>query len=740
MQRSRWSNLALAPQALNPRARSTIRRSFVIYAALLLLLGWAFAVWYVDEDRTRTLAAAETQLRTIADSLLVQMEAMHGDGLGSAQSVLTDLSKRAPLADLSEDLISFELQEEVTGGYVRALFVGDESRTVIAGKHIAKTSRGVPAWLPRIPRDGETIVGLPTPDPSREGRRVIPLARGASLPSQHAWIGMWFDVEEFLARYQTIGIDRGAISIVSVDGWMLAGTAAPGRPAPPAANVASTALFEQMSMQPPGRARAMEEVSALSGKRKLYAVARVSADIPLLMVVSREYDAITEPWRRNAITVLWFSLGASALLIALTVLLYRFLREINRRESQFHKLFESSLVGIFLMKDGRIVEKNRQARRTFRVPDDDTLLGRRLDEISAELQHDAALSKEAIWQHYETLHEEGAAAFHWRFIRTDSGEPFEAEVHLSTIEVADESVTLVMVRDISEQEQAKRDLTDINAELESRVARRTAELQRANAELLASNRALEEFTGAASHDLRAPLGAISGQAGLLELTCGDALGDMGKQRLARIQQAVVRASDVISGLLSLASITRQTLRTEVVNLSEIAQTKLTELCEAEPERAIEVFIQQDMFVSADRGLMASLIGNLIGNAWKYSSKRAQVWIRFERMRREDGVHVYCVADRGAGFSREHAAGLFQAFRRLHSNEEFRGIGLGLATVQRIVSRYDGEIWAEAELNEGARFFFTLPNAQRALERGDAASDPLTDERGECHRSDQAIRR
>jgi len=722
-----WNRIALQPQALNPRLRSRVRRSFFAYAGLLLVIGWAYALWYLYEDRSRTVAFAGEQLRAIADSLVVQMEATVGDGLGSAESTLTDLRNSGRFDELPTDVIAGELREEVTGNYIRALFVGNPDRTIAAGKGgIMDESRGAPAWLPQPPEGGQTIVAPPMRDPLRAGHTVIPIARGVTGgPQEPAWVGMWFDVGELLDRYQTIGIDRGTISILSSDGWLLAGTSLPGRPPPKYTDLGTTELFGRVQALPPGSAQVLEGISDLDGRRKLFSVAKVGANVPLFLVVSRQYQAIIAPWRRNTATVLRFSAGSSVLLIVMTVLLYRSLHEINRRESQFLKLFENSLASILLLKDGHVVEKNGQARRTFRVPDNQTLRGRSVEEISADFQEDGTPSAQAIAKYEGELKREGGALFQWRFKRTDTGEPFEAEVNISTIQVADDVVTLAMVRDISEQESTKRELRKANLLLEARVAQRTAALQRANAQLSATNRALEDFTASASHDLRSPLSAISGQAGLLELTLGDQLGAREKERLTRIQRAVKRASDVVGGLLSLARITRQELREESVSLSDIAQSVVEELRETDPQREIEIFIQPDMRVCADPGLMTSLVGNLIGNAWKYSRKRPLVWIRFERMD-SNGEHVYCVADRGAGFSMEHAAKLFQAFRRLHPEEEFGGVGLGLATVQRIVTRYGGTIWAEAEANAGAKFFFTLPNAQEC-EGADAPTDrPIVD--------------
>jgi signal transduction histidine kinase len=711
MQERFWSRIALEPQALNPRVRSTIRRSFFAYAALLLLMGWAYAIWYISEDRQRTVSVAGEQLRAVAASLNAQMEAMLEDGLGSAQSAFYDVRRSGEIDRVATEEIIEHLNHEVTGSYIRALFVGNPQRTVLVGKGVEERIQGVPAWLTELPEEDGIVVSMPIHDPWRTGRSVIPLARGVrENDGRLAWVGMWFDVEELLDRYRAIGLERGFISILRADGWLLTGTPAPGGFAPPVTDVSQSELFGRVRALPVGSAHVLDGVSALDNKRKLFAIAKPHEAVPLNLVVSREYETIIAPWKRNTATVLWFALGSSALLILMTVLLYRFLQEINRREGQIHKLFENSLSSILLLKDHRIVEKNSQARKMFRLPENATLHGKTFEEISADVQADGTLISEAIGRVRETLSKEGGAIFKWLFKRADTGEPFEAEVNLSTIYVGQDPITLAMIQDISEREAAKRALREMNLQLEARVAQRTAELQRANAQLAATNRALEEFTASASHDLRSPLSSISGQAGLLELTYGEQLGVRGRERLARIQQAVKRASDVIGGLLSLARITRQELQAETVSLSELAQAVIEELREADPGRDIDIYIQPGMLVHADRGLMTSLVSNLIGNAWKYSAHRERVWISFHQIQ-QGGEVVYCVADHGAGFSMEQASRLFQAFRRLHPQEQFSGIGLGLATVERIVTRYGGSIRAEAQMDVGAKFFFTLPDAE-----------------------------
>jgi signal transduction histidine kinase len=707
-----WDRIALEPQRLDPRVRSTIRRSFFAYAASLLVVGWALAIWFIVGDRQRTIEGAGNQLRTVATSLNSQLDAMLGAGLGSAESVLNDFRKAGGLATASADEIGAKLSDQVTGNYIRALFLGDQRRTVVAGSTFVEQYEGVPYWLSPQPGPRQTTVVSPMQDPTRKTHRVIAVVRGAG--DAEGWLGIWLDVEELLDRFGMLGIEGGQISMIRADGWLLTGTSSLGRPAPPVTDLGGTDVFERIRTLPADAAYVLEGVSAIDGKRKLFAVAKAGDGVPLDLAVTQEYDTILAPWRRSAMMVLWLSLGTSAVLIVMTALLYRFMEEINRRETQFHKLFENSLASILLFKQGVIVEHNSQALQTFRIPPDGTLHGLRVPDISPEVQPNGMNTPEAVVYYEEMLRREGGATFQWLFKRVDTGEPFEGEVNLSTIPIAGDAVMLAIVRVISEQEAARRALRDLNVELEMRVARRTAQLQQANAQLAATNRALEEFAASASHDLRSPLSTISGQAGLLELSASDRFDAKEKERLLRIQTAVARASVVVEGLLSLARITRQELQTEAVDLSQVARSAVEALREADPLRPVEVHIEPNMIVLADRGLMTSLVDNLINNAWKYSAKRAQVWIRFDRRRRGDKI-VYCIADRGAGFDMQYAERLFQAFRRLHSPEEFEGSGIGLATVARIVHRYGGEIWAEAELDVGASFYFTLPNAELSSE-------------------------
>ncbi|MGA8540749.1 MAG: ATP-binding protein [Terriglobales bacterium] len=269
----------------------------------------------------------------------------------------------------------------------------------------------------------------------------------------------------------------------------------------------------------------------------------------------------------------------------------------------------------------------------------------------------------------------------------------------------DELATLIdsfneMLKEIQQRDNA---LQKAHDELEHRVSERTRELSSANREL-------EAFSYSVSHDLRSPLDALNGFSYLLLTNQGAKLDANGKQYLEGIRAASRRMSELIDDLMNLSRVTTRTMVREKVDLSAFARSIMEELCRSGPARKVEFIAPTSAEDYADTRLLRIVMDNLLRNAWKYTSHHEHARIEFG-VESENGRPVYFVKDDGSGFDERSADRLFQPFQRLHSAAEFSGNGIGLATVRRIIQRHGGEVWAEAEVEKGATFFFTLGSSE-----------------------------
>jgi PAS domain S-box-containing protein len=272
--------------------------------------------------------------------------------------------------------------------------------------------------------------------------------------------------------------------------------------------------------------------------------------------------------------------------------------------------------------------------------------------------------------------------------RRKDGSEVAVDINLSPLDTAEGHFTITSVRDVT-----------------ARVAAEN-ELRRSTAAAEAASRELESFSYSVAHDLRSPLRSIDGFSQALIEDCGDQLGAVGHEHLTRVRAAAQRMARLIDDLLSLSRLSRSDLQRGRVDLSALCREVVARLREAEPERAVEVAIEDDLVAQGDPRLLAVALENLLGNAWKFTRQRGDARIAVSATR-GDGPTIFHVDDNGAGFDMAYIDKLFGVFQRLHRQDQFEGTGIGLATVQRIVHRHGGRIWAEGRVDGGATFHFVL---------------------------------
>ena len=369
-------------------------------------------------------------------------------------------------------------------------------------------------------------------------------------------------------------------------------------------------------------------------------------------------------------------------------------KALRASEEKFAKAFRSSptFLSISTVADGRYVEVNEGFLRGT---------GRTREEVIGHTSSEIALWKnpQDRQRAIDTLRDQGSVAGFEAELCKKSGETMVCEIWAEPIELESQPCVIWVTNDITARKKTEAEIRVINAELEQRVEQRTHNLQ-------VASRELESFAYSVSHDLRAPLRAIEGFSSLLEKEYAPQLDERGKDYFRRIRGGASRMGRLIDDLLNLSKVSRREIHLGPVDLSALAREAAEDLHNTEPERKVEWVIAPQVTAKGDAGLMRVVMQNLIGNAWKYSSKREHARIEFGIGER-DGRAAFFVSDNGEGFDMAYADKLFGAFQRLHSTREFQGTGIGLATVKRIIHRLGGEVGAEGKPGEGATFYFTL---------------------------------
>jgi PAS domain S-box-containing protein len=357
----------------------------------------------------------------------------------------------------------------------------------------------------------------------------------------------------------------------------------------------------------------------------------------------------------------------------------------KQHEIRYQCLFNSGMIGVLIADaEGRLHEANDTFLRWMGYTQEELPTLRWVDLTPDRWRHvDEKIRKD--------LHDMGRSTHNEKeYVRKDGS--FLA-VHLGCAYLESSNLILCTISDVHNQ----RRVAEL---LEETVRDRTAQLS-------ASNKELEAFCYSVSHDLRAPLRAIQGFSDILLQRYAEPLGKQGQDYLRRVRNGASRMSSLIDDLLALSRLTRRTLHLERVDVTALADTVVDTLAAMEPARTVKVDVQRGMVAQADAILLFSVMQNLIGNAWKFSSKKTVAEVSVGHRTQDDGSTAFFVSDNGVGFDMAHAQKLFSAFQRLHLRSEFEGTGVGLASVQRIVHRHGGRVWAQSNPDGGAIFRFTL---------------------------------
>jgi PAS domain S-box-containing protein len=361
-------------------------------------------------------------------------------------------------------------------------------------------------------------------------------------------------------------------------------------------------------------------------------------------------------------------------------------------EARLRVVTENARVGLVMIdQDRRYTFANGPYAEIFGLPSAN-ILGQRVADVLAPLYKEQIGPRlDQAFAGQRVSYELNRASAEGRRFYAVSYEPMATGA---------ERRVVVVITEITERKLAEDEIRRLNAELEQRVEDRTAQL-------LAVNKELEAFSYSVSHDLRAPLRHINGFSQALLEDYAELLDDAGKGFLNEVRGASREMAQLIDDLLQLAKITRSEMHRERVDLSALAREVVAGLRQSDPDRQVTVRIADGLSAHGDKRLLKVCLVNLLGNAWKFTAKQDQAEIEFIGTEAE-GVPAFAVRDNGAGFDMAFVKKLFGAFQRLHAGNEFEGTGIGLATVQRVINRHGGRVWAQGVVNRGATFSFTLP--------------------------------
>ncbi len=358
-------------------------------------------------------------------------------------------------------------------------------------------------------------------------------------------------------------------------------------------------------------------------------------------------------------------------------------------------LIQRAEIGIYIVQDGKVQYSNATFQQLTGYSEKELIGINSINQIHPEDKE--RVRKKAI----ENLKGICNLPYEYRFIKKN-GDIISVLESVIPTTYQGKRAAVGSFMDITDHKQSREKIQQLNKELEQRVR----ELDELTLQLQAANKELEAFSYSVSHDLRTPLRSMDGFSQALLEDYGDQLDESGKDYLQRIRHAAQHMAQLIDDMLTLSRVTRSDMHIEKVDLSAMVRSITAELQQNQPERQVEFVITDGAVANGDARLLHAVFQNLLDNAWKFTRTRPCARIEFGYTR-NNGKSTYFVRDNGVGFDMAYVDKLFGAFQRLHSPAEFEGTGIGLATIKRIIHRHGGQVWAEAAVDQGATFEFTL---------------------------------
>jgi PAS domain S-box-containing protein len=438
--------------------------ALLAYAILAVAAGVAFAALRIHADYIQTLQQARESLRNVTAALQSGALAILDDGVGSGLAAARAIRSSGPLDRLAAPAITQTLQRELTGGaYVRALFVADRGRFVLASRTRSVESTAAPPWLSQAATSNGTWVGAPIPDPDYPGRTVIPVARRASFGrGAYGWAGALFTLTDFEQSFRLLGGRWSGVGLIGTDGTVLAlawnnsSNAGVGR------SVAHNPVFRR-SIQS-GRGGIAEGFGEFTRLRMIYAYDPISG-FPIYALAGEDRNSVLAGWRGRRRADIGAAVAFSVLVLIMTGVLAHSVRALRARERDYRTLFNNAQFSVFLLEGDRFVDANRTVASMFGLATEQDAIGLAPWQLSPQRQPGGRSSRELAIERIATALREGSSTFEWLHKRIDTGESFAAEVDLSSLSTGNTTLALAVVHDVTLRKRAEEDLRHLSAEL-----------------------------------------------------------------------------------------------------------------------------------------------------------------------------------------------------------------------------------------------------------------------------------